>query len=65
MPNGREYFLNLFNVDSKVSGDFLKSYYEGINIVTVFGNPNKIGNYDLMFENKEDVIKCIEKGPGV
>ena len=52
-------------MDSKVTVDFLKSYYDDIKILNIFANPNKIGNYELIFESKEDACKFIEKGPGV
>ena len=65
LPDGNEYFINIFNVDSKVTVDFLKSYYDDIKILNIFANPNKIGNYELIFESKEDACKFIEKGPGV
>jgi hypothetical protein len=58
-------FINLFNIENNATKEDIFKFYEGIKIVNIIQNVGKQGNYDLMFDSKEEAIKLINKGPGV
>ena len=42
-------YLNIFNVESNVTGDDIKRFYIGLKIKEVIKNNHKQGNFDIVF----------------
>lgn len=58
-------FVNLFNIENNATKEDILKFYEGFHIINIIQNTNKQGNYDLLFDSKEEAIKVINKGTGV
>lgn len=58
-------FINLFNIDNSATKEDISKFYEGVKILNILKNTGKQGNYDLLFESKEEAAKLISRGPGV